>query len=186
MADGEGTPVSDDATRAAGAEGDGEEWDDPAGATASPGAGGDDPQPVHITADLLSLLLERAADADPDDENVVLDATAAGDLVDAPADLDPSTPVLTHFYFPTAGGSVSAVFGMDLGRPSGSARFLSHPDADRRLTEEDDLAAAVLVAVPPYDIDDVVAYDRRGRRRRLVVVDAAPPEERVEEGPEES
>jgi len=148
------------------------------------GHGGDDRPPVHITADLLALLLDRAADADPDEENVVLDATAAGDLVDAPADLDRSTPVLTHFYFPTASGSVTAVFGMDLGRPSGAARFLSHPDADRRLTEADDLAAAVLVAVPPYGEGDVVAYDRRGRRRELIVVDAHPPEERVEEFPD--
>ncbi|QZX99885.1 hypothetical protein [Halobaculum rubrum] len=140
-----------------------------------------DPAPVHVTADLLALLCERAADADPEAENVVLDATAAGELVDAPADLDPSTPVLTHFYFPSAGGSVSAVFGMDLGRPAGRARFLSHPSGDRRLTEEDDLAATVLVAVPPYDSGNVTAYDRRGRRRELVVVDAHPPEERVED-----
>ncbi|WP_435063266.1 hypothetical protein [Halobaculum sp. EA56] len=160
-------------------------WDDPPAATGAVGdeggRGRTDPPPVHITADLLALLLDRAADADPDEENVVLDATAAGDLVDAPGDLDPSTPVLTHFYFPAAGGSVTAVFGMDLGRPSGAARFLSHPDADRRLTEADDLAAAVLVAVPPYGEDDVVAYDRRGRRRDLIVVDAHPPEERVED-----
>ncbi|UIP01076.1 hypothetical protein Hbl1158_06910 [Halobaculum sp. CBA1158] len=142
---------------------------------------GDDPAPEYVTADLLSLLLERAREADPDDENVVLDATAAGDLVDAPPALDPTTPVLTHFYFPSAGGSVAAVFGMDLGRPSGRARFLSHPDGDRRLTEADDLAATVLVATPPYEADDVVAYDRRGRRRELVVVDAEPPEERVAE-----
>ncbi|QZP37531.1 hypothetical protein [Halobaculum magnesiiphilum] len=141
----------------------------------------DDPAPVHITVDLLALLCERAADADPEAENVVLDATPAGELIDAPTDIDPATPVLTHFYFPSAGGSVSAVFGMDLGRPAGSARFLSHPRGDRHLTEEDDLAAAVLVAVPPYERENVIAYDRRGRRRELVVVDAEPPEERVEE-----
>lgn len=140
-----------------------------------------DPAAVHITADLLALLVERAADADPEAENVVLDVTPAGELVDPPADLDPSTPVLTHFYFPAAAGSVSAVFGMDLGRPPGRARFLSHPRGDRRLTEEDDLAASVLVAVPPYDSDDVTAYDRRGRRRELIVVDAHPPEEGIEE-----
>ncbi|MFC7098352.1 hypothetical protein [Halobaculum marinum] len=156
-----------------------DEWDDPPGVADAPQ---DDPATVHVSADLLSLLLERATDADPGAENVVLDATAAGDLVDPPATLDPTTPVLTHFYFPGAAGSVSKVFGMDLGRPAGRARFLSHPDGDRRLTEEDDLAATVLVAVPPYDTDHVVAYDRRGRRRELVVVDAAPPEERVDDG----
>ncbi|MFC6785023.1 hypothetical protein ACFQFH_03960 [Halobaculum halobium] len=161
--------------------------DGPADATTDGSVGMDatpsreDPAPVYITADLLSLLVERAADADPKAENVVLDATPGGELVDRPADLDPSTPVLTHFYFPAAAGSVSAVFGMDLGRPAGRARFLSHPDGDRRLTEEDDLAAAVLVAVPPYDSENVTAYDRRGRRRELVVVDAHPPEERVED-----
>lgn len=138
-------------------------------------------EPVYITADLLALLLERAEEADPTEENVVLDATPAGELVDSPPAVAPSTLVLTHFYFPSAGGSVSAVFGMDLGRPSGRARFLSHPDGDRRLTEEDDLAAAVLVVVPPYDAENVTAYDRRGRRRELIVVDAHPPEEYVDE-----
>lgn len=158
------------------------EWNDPPGVAGTAGDAADDgPAPVHITSDLLALLLERAAEADPDDENVVLDATAAGDLLGGPGDLEPTTPVLTHFYFPGAGGSVSAVFGMDLGRPSGRARFVSHPDADRRLTERDDLAAAVLVAVPPYGRGDVVAYDRSGRRRELVVVDAEPPEERVDD-----
>ncbi|MFC7069346.1 hypothetical protein [Halobaculum lipolyticum] len=157
---------------------DGREWNDP---PAVDGDAPDPPAPVHVTADLLSLLLDRAATADPAAENVVLDATAAGELIDPPATLDPTTPVMTHFYFPGAGGSVSAVFGMDLSRPAGRARFLSHPDGDRRLTEEDDLAAAVLVAVPPYDREHVVAYDRRGRRRELVVVDAVPPEERVDD-----
>jgi hypothetical protein len=152
--------------------------------SATPGSGAE-PVPVHITADLLSLLCERSADADPDEENVVLDATPASELIDAPAELDPSTPVLTHFYFPAAGGSVSAVFGMDLSRPAGRARFLSHPRGDRRLTEEDDLAAAVLVAVPPFERENVTAYDRRGRRRELIVVDAHPPEERVEDDVEE-
>ncbi|WP_277553368.1 hypothetical protein [Halobaculum limi] len=165
--------------RDCGSKTDNGEWGDPPGATATDGDGR--ATTVHITTDLLSLLLERAEDADPTAENVVLDVTAAGDLVGAPPDLPPETPVLTHFYFPSAGGSVSAVFGMDLGRPSGRARFLSHPDGDRRLTEEDDLAATVLVAIPPYGHEDVVAYDRRGRRRELVRVDAAPPEERVDD-----
>ncbi|MFC7136597.1 hypothetical protein ACFQRB_08965 [Halobaculum litoreum] len=65
---------------------DGREWDDPESVRADRADG---PAAVHITADLLSLLLERAAAADPDDENVVLDASAAGDLVDPPADLPP-------------------------------------------------------------------------------------------------
>jgi len=92
-------------------------------------------------------------------------------------ELDPTTPVLTHFYLPEAAASVSAVFGMDLGRPSGAARFLSHPSGRRGITEADDLAAAVFVATPPYEESDVAVYDRRGRRQSLRIVDAVPPEE---------
>ena len=91
--------------------------------------------------------------------------------------LDSTTPVLTHFYLPEAAASVSAVFGMDLGRPSGAARFLSHPTGRRGITEADDLAAAVFVATPPYEENDVEVYDRRGRRQSLRIVDAVPPEE---------
>lgn len=134
-----------------------------------------------ITRDLLSVLCERAAEEDPEEANVVLDATAAGDLDGDTDALDPTTPVLTHFYLPSAGASVSAVFGMDLGRPGGRARFVSHPDGARGLSEEDDLAARVLVAVPPYEPSDVRVYDRRGRRQSLRIVDAQPPEERLEE-----
>ena len=137
---------------------------------------------VTITRGLLSVLRERAAARDPDAVNVALDATPAGDLdwssvSGLAADLDPTTPVLTHFYLPAAGASVSAVFGMDLGRPSGAARFLSHPSGRRGITEADDLAASVLVATPPYEEDHVRVYDRRGRRQSLRVVDAVPPEE---------
>lgn len=136
---------------------------------------------VAITRDLLSVLCERAADADPEEANVVLDGTPAAELAGDTAGLDPETPVLTHFYLPEAGASVSAVFGMDLGRPGGTARFVSHPDGSPELTETDDLAARVLVTVPPYDPDDVRAYDRRGRRQPLRVLDAEPPEEFLDE-----
>lgn len=153
---------------------------------------------VTITRGLLSVLRERAAERDPDTVNVALDASPAGDLGwteahggdtlgDTPDDnhtptgdtdeLDPTTPVLTHFYLPEAAASVSAVFGMDLGRPSGAARFLSHPNGRRGITEADDLAAAVFVATPPYEESDVAVYDRRGRRQSLRIVDAVPPEE---------
>jgi len=153
---------------------------------------------VTITRGLLSVLRERAADRDPDAVNVALDTSPAGDL-DWPGDrdatsgddtggrtdgdtgdddpLDSTTPVLTHFYLPEAAASVSAVFGMDLGRPSGAARFLSHPTGRRGITEADDLAAAVFVATPPYEENDVEVYDRRGRRQSLRIVDAVPPEE---------
>ncbi|WP_435127638.1 hypothetical protein [Halobaculum sp. D14] len=139
-----------------------------------------DRTPVTITSDLLSVLLEQAAEADPSVVNVVLNTTPARDLTGVPPGVDPETPVLTHFYFPGASGSVTAVFGMDLGRPRGRARFLSHPDGDPTLTEADDLAAAVLVATPPYDQDDVVAYDRSGDRLELRVLEATPPEEHLD------
>jgi hypothetical protein len=140
---------------------------------------------VTITRGLLSVLRERAAARDPDAVNVALDATPAGELdwSDDEAELDPTTPVLTHFYLPEAAASVSAVFGMDLGRPSGAARFLSHPSGRRGITEADDLAASVFVATPPYEEGDVRVYDRRGRRQSLQVVDAVPPEESLADPP---
>ena len=142
---------------------------------------------VTITRGLLSVLRERAADRDPDAVTVALDATAAGDLRatesasgDAHATLDPTEPVLTHFYLPEAGASVSAVFGVDIGRPAGAALFVSHPDGRQGVSEADDLAPSVLVATPPYEEADVRAYDRRGRRLDLDVVDATPPEESLD------
>ena len=137
---------------------------------------------VLVTRDLLSVLLERAEERDPEPANVPLDTTPVRELSGDVGGIDPALPVLTHFYFPGAGGSVAAVFGMDLGTPAGRARFVSHPDGDPRLTKEDDLAAAVLVATPPYREADVRAYDRHGRGLDLRVVDAAPPEERIDDG----
>lgn len=136
---------------------------------------------VFVTRDLLSVLLERADVQDPNRANVPLDTTPAGELSGDLAGIDPETPVLTHFYFPGAGGSVAAVFGMDLGTPAGRARFVSHPDGNPRLTKEDDLAGVVLVVTPPYGVDDVRAYDRHGRGVDLRVLDAVPPEERIDD-----
>lgn len=136
---------------------------------------------VTITRGLLSVLCERAVETDPESVNVVLDATAAGDLSGATESVSDDTPVLTHFYMPEAGASVSAVFGMDLGRPSGRARFLSHPDGTLGVSETDDLAPVVLVTTPPYDPEDVQAYDRRGEEQPLQIVDAEPPEEFLDE-----
>ncbi|QLG63425.1 MPN domain-containing protein [Halorarum salinum] len=136
---------------------------------------------VLLTRGLLTVLLERASAEDPEPVNVLLDTTPAGELGGDTGGADPETPVLTHFYLPEAGGSVRAVFGMDLGTPTGRARFVSHTDGDPALTEADDLAGAVLVAVPPYEEGDVYAYDRRGRGVDLAIVDAEPPEERLGE-----
>ena len=136
---------------------------------------------VAITRDLLSVLCERAREADPDTVSITLDATPAAALAGDTTRIDADTPVLTHFYLPEAGASVSAVFGMELGRPSGRARFLSHPDGATGVSERDDLAARILVTVPPYEPDGVEAYDRHGRSETLHVVEAEPPEEPLDD-----
>ena len=135
---------------------------------------------VHITRGLLEALLEMAAEADPDGISVVLASTPAGEF-DSDAGLDSETPVLTHFYFPEASGSVNAVFGVDLGTPAGQgrARFVSHPDGRLKATREDTFAAALVVAVPPWEAGSVAAFDRNDRRLDLDVVDAEPPQERL-------
>jgi hypothetical protein len=135
---------------------------------------------VHATRGLVDLLLERAAATEPAQMNVVLDATPAGDFA-ADIDLDPTAPVLSHVYLPTAGRAVSDVFGVDLGTPAGRgrARFLTHPQGPAELTRRDDLAGVVLLAVPPWE--RITAFDRRGRELSLAVVDAEPPVESLPE-----
>ena len=141
---------------------------------------------VYITRGLLEALLEMAAEADPDDISVVLASTPAGEFdagMDPDLDLDPETPVLTHFYFPETSGSVNAVFGVDLGTPAGRgrARFVSHANGRLEATREDTFAAAVVVAVPPWNADAVAAFDRNDRRLDLDVLDAEPPQETLVE-----
>lgn len=141
---------------------------------------------VHVTRDLLTVLLEHADDRAPDDVSVQLSATPADEFavdLQATAGIEPETPVLTHFTLPDVGGSISAVFGVELGTPAGSghARFVSHPDGDPTLSEVDDLAAVVLVATPPWTLTDVVAYDRAGDELDMTIVDAEPPEESIPE-----
>lgn len=133
---------------------------------------------VYVTRGLLTALLDLAEEAEPADSNVVLATTPAGEF-ERDIGLDPTAPVLTHFYLPTVGQSVTAVFGMDLGTPAGKgrARFLTHQNGRLELTREDDLAAVVLVAVPPWETDSVAAFDRSGRRLPLDIVDAEPPQE---------
>jgi hypothetical protein len=136
---------------------------------------------IHVTRDLLTVLLDRAAERDPGETNLRLSATRAGDF-ESDTGLNPETPVLTHFT-PDVAGSVNAVFGVDLGTPAGhgGARFLSHPDGFLGVSKTDDLAAVVLVAVPPYDDDGVAAFDRSGNGIELAILDAAPPEESLPE-----
>ena len=138
--------------------------------------GGNATEPVHVAADLLRALCELAADRDPDRLTVPIAVTPAAEL---DVSLPPAVPVFTHFYLPDAGRSVRAVFGVDLGTPSGSAPgvFLSHPNGETDVTRRDDLREVVLVCVPPYRPDDVTAHDRRGRRRPLERHDVVLPEE---------
>jgi hypothetical protein len=140
---------------------------------------------VYATEGLIEVLIEFAEDRDPQNANVPIAATPAGELqgVDSQlSELDPETPVLTHFYLPDAAGSVNAVFGVDLGTPSGGAqaRFVSHPTGPRAVTKTDDLAGIVLVAVPPWETETVTAFDRSGTRLNLVQLDAEPPVETIE------
>ena len=137
---------------------------------------------IYVTRDLLTVLLDHAAERDPTAVSLRLSATRAGEF-DADLGVDPETPVLTHFTLEGVGGSVNAVFGVELGTPAGrgGARFLSHPAGRLELSKTDDLAAVVLVAVPPYDDDCVAAFDRAGDGIELVVLDATPPAESVPE-----
>ncbi len=139
---------------------------------------GDDRQPLYVTSALLDVLLDMSEDAEPDTLSVVLAPTRAG-AFDADLGLDGDTPVLTHFYLPDAGRSVTAVFGLDLSTPAGRgrARFHAHPQGPKEPTKRDDFAAAVIVAVPPWDRTEVRAYDRSGTRLSLEEVTAEPPEE---------
>jgi len=137
---------------------------------------------IYITRDLLTVLLDHAAERDPNAANLQLSATPAKEF-ETDLGLSPKTPVLTHFTISEVGRSVNAVFGVDLGTPAGrgKARFLSHPDGFLGVSETDDLAAVIVVAVPPYDDDTVAAFDRAGEGIELVVLDAVPPEESVPE-----
>jgi hypothetical protein len=127
------------------------------------------------------VLCELAADADPESISVRLAATPARDLVPTDGDLpsvEPETAVLSDFYFPDAGKSLTSVFGVDLATPTGqtAGRFVSHPDGNPDVAITDDLHAQVLIAVPPWEAENVRAYGRNGTRRDLVLLDAAAPD----------
>ncbi len=127
---------------------------------------------VSITRGLLTALLELAGDRDPNSITVSLTVTPVSDLeVDLPAD----QPVFTDMYLPDIGGSVTAVFGMDLSTPGAAGRFVSHPNGTLELTKSDDLHEVVFVAVPPYDTDSVAAFTRSGTGLPLEVLDVEPP-----------
>lgn len=134
---------------------------------------------LYVTRGLVETLLRLARERDPEGTTIPLSVTQAGEIPDA--NLDPETPVFTHFYLPSAGSSVNAVFGVDLGTPVGQTqgRFVSHPRGDLRLSKRDDLHEVVFVAVPPWDQDDIAAFDRSGREQSLTVLDVEPPEEQM-------
>ena len=129
---------------------------------------------VYATRGLAEALLGFATEAEPESVTISLAVTPADEFV---SHLPPETPVFTHFYFPEAGGSLSAVFGMDLGTPAGQTqgRFVSHPQGTLELTRTDDLHGVVFVAVPPWGIDELAVFSRDGVRQRLELVDAEPP-----------
>lgn len=131
----------------------------------------------YATRALIDALLEMSRDRDPSPMSVALAVTPAEEFA---TDLPPETPVFTDFYLPETGGSVSAVFGMDLGTPRASGRFLTHPDGDPRPRQTDDFHQLLFVAVPPYDMESVSVYDRSSRRQELDLVEAAPPERRID------
>ncbi len=136
---------------------------------------------VYITEGLLTALLELAADRDPSSVTVSLTVTPASEL---DADLPPDRAVFTDMYLPDTGGSLTAVFGMDISTPSAAGRFISHPDGTLALTKADDLHEIVFVAVPPYGTENVAAFTRSGEGRPLEIVDVEPPVETFEEVPE--
>jgi len=132
---------------------------------------------VYVTRGLVETLLRMAREAEPNDVTISLAVTQAEELPDA--DLAPETPVFTDFYLPSAGSSVNAVFGMDLGTPAGQThgRFVSHPDGYMGVSKLDDLHEVIFVAIPPWDSDSFGAFDRSGRKREVEILDVEPPEE---------
>lgn len=135
---------------------------------------------IYATRGLVESLLRMADEADPDSVTISLAITQASDVPDA--DLPSETPIFTHFYMPSAGGSVNAVFGVDLGTPVAQTqgRFVSHPRGNLSLTKEDDLHEVVFVSVPPWDEPSLAAFDRRGDQQELELLDVEPPEEVLE------
>ena len=133
---------------------------------------------VYATRGLVTALLDLAAETEPDELTVSLAVTPASKL-EGPVDAPPDAPVFTHFYPPNAGGSLTAVFGVDLSIPAGQTqgRFVSHTNGHLGVSKTDDLHETVLVAVPPWDESSVAAFDRAGRRQPLDLLDAEPPAE---------
>ena len=134
---------------------------------------------VYVTHGLVEMLRDFAREAEPEAVTIALATTPAGEFIDS---LPPETPVFTHFYFPEAGRSLSAVFGMDLGTPVGQTqgRFVSHPQGKLALSRTDDLHGVVFVAVPPWEREDLAVFSRDGIEKPLELVDSEPPTESLD------
>ncbi|MEF8821690.1 MAG: hypothetical protein V5A52_05385 [Halovenus sp.] len=132
---------------------------------------------IYLTEGLLKTLLRMAEERDPASTTVPLAITDAGELPDA--NLSAETPVFTHFYLPNEGDSVNAVFGVDLGTPSGQTPgvFVSHPRGELELSKRDDFREVIFVAVPPWDMESFKIFDRTGDELEFTVLDIEPPEE---------
>jgi hypothetical protein len=132
---------------------------------------------LYVTRGLVDTLLRFAAEKDPEQVTVPLAVTRARDLPEA--DLPDETPVFTHFYMPSEGDAVNAVFGMQLGIPSGETPgiFVSHPVQRLELTREDDLREVIFIAVAPWEEDSLAAFERSGDEQEYTVLDIEPPEE---------
>jgi len=132
---------------------------------------------IYLTEGLLETLLGMAEKRDPASTTVPLAITDAGKLPDA--ELSAETPVFTHFYLPNEGDSVNAVFGVDLGTPSGQTPgvFVSHPRGELEISKRDDFREVIFVSVPPWDRDSFKAFDRTGTELEFAVLDIEPPEE---------
>lgn len=132
---------------------------------------------LYVTRGLVDTLLGFAAESDPDQVTVPLAVTRARDLPEV--DLPDGTPVFTHFYMPSEGDAVNAVFGMQLGIPSGETPgiFVSHPVQRLRLTREDEFREIIFIAVPPWEEDSLATFGRSGDEQEYTILDVEPPEE---------
>lgn len=132
---------------------------------------------IYITRGLVETLLRFASEAEPDSTTIPLAVTPARGL--SGADLPGETPVFTHFYMPSKGDALNAVFGVDLKTPAAQTPgvFVSHPLGELKVTKRDDLREVVFVAVPPWSEESFRAFDRKGGGQEFAILDAEPPEE---------
>jgi len=132
---------------------------------------------IHISRGLVETLLRLASESDPDSTTIPLAVTQARDLTGT--DLPEETPVFTHFYMPSKGDALNAVFGVDLKTPAAQTPgiFVSHPLGELKVTKYDDLREFVFIAVPPWTTDSFKAFDRKGTIQEFSIVDVELPED---------